>query len=297
MGFSDIAKGLGNAAGNALGLGNLGDAFSGVSTDPMAAVRAQINSGQEINKQNLAFAREQMKWQETMSNTAHQREVQDLRAAGINPIMTMGGKGASTGSPVSAKLENPHQGTADTIQAHQASKRQAATAASAQAIDRMATMANIYQTMKMNDATIREKEAAINRTNADTARVGAETAKLGRDEKLFPQIQAQMEATLKDIYASANAHNSAAELSHQSARGKSIESDVMTGMVEAFGEIAVGLGLDKHLGNMTSGIVGQTFQHILARRRAAAKDKSIQDAEKKSGDFWEDSFGIFNMRK
>lgn len=41
-------------------------------------------------------ARKNREWQERMSSTAHQREVLDMKMAGINPIMSARGGGAST---------------------------------------------------------------------------------------------------------------------------------------------------------------------------------------------------------
>lgn len=65
---------------------------------------------------NSAEAAKNRDWQEMMSNSAHQREVRDLMAAGLNPILSAsGGNGASVGSGATAAAAQGASGASGQI--------------------------------------------------------------------------------------------------------------------------------------------------------------------------------------
>ena len=64
----------------------------------------------KANEMNLKIAREQMAFQERMSNTSYQRAMQDMRSAGLNPILAFNQGGASTPQGSQSEVRNKLSG-------------------------------------------------------------------------------------------------------------------------------------------------------------------------------------------
>ena len=87
-------------------LGSAGAALGG----SLLSTAVNAWSQDQTNKANIALTREQMQFQERMSSTAHQRQVADLKAAGLNPLLSASYGGASSPSGASAQLQAPQIG-------------------------------------------------------------------------------------------------------------------------------------------------------------------------------------------
>lgn len=108
MGWGAIVGGIGGAllggpAGGAIG------SSAGASFDASQAAADQNTANKNLSKR-------QMRFQERMSSTAHQRQVKDLKAAGLNPILSAQ-TGASSPAGSMATMQNTEAQTPQAIAA------------------------------------------------------------------------------------------------------------------------------------------------------------------------------------
>lgn len=177
-----ITKAVNNSAG---AINNALDSIAGVArwNNAYSASQAEdLRSWQEEqNKKamefNAAEAAKNRDWQEYMSNTAHQREISDLKAAGLNPVLSAtGGNGAAvtSGATASGVTSSGAKGDVD-------------TSVNAALASILGTLWNNENALKIadvnakNNLAVAEKYTAMNEL---VAQIGAMTSRYVSDNSL-----------------------------------------------------------------------------------------------------------------
>lgn len=151
--------------------GALGGLMSGVGSAAGGAISSagQANAQASANKANKEMARDQMNFQAHMSNTAYQRQREDMEKAGLNPILAANAGGASTpsGAMSQANPVNTADATGKLVSGLSGSAIQAAQTA-VDLKDRQATVA-LKEAQTLDTATsAKAKEINLPATESES---------------------------------------------------------------------------------------------------------------------------------
>ena len=141
----------------------------------------------KANKETAASTARQMAFQERMSNTAHQRQVRDLRRAGINPILSAKLGGAST--PQGASYTAQNAGLAATQGFQQVSSGIASISSARQAQAQTTLIAE--QATKVRTEVLGKIPAEVRKLNAEGILAKARVS-VSQAETVFKDLTNQL---------------------------------------------------------------------------------------------------------
>ncbi len=152
----------------------------------------------ETNAANAEIAAQQMQFQERMSNTSYQRQIEDLKKAGINPMYGyMRASGASTPPGASYVAQNPaaagSQAYASTAGARAASAQAAKTGVETDILSETGlaqAKANLEKTVADIGFTTQQTAKVIMDTELSAAQIATEKEKPAQVRALAAQLTA-----------------------------------------------------------------------------------------------------------